>query len=76
MSKERFELAKKADARNERAKSKPLKCKLSEPPKKLDQLELNVNLAKSITKIENSAPLGLPRIMTEVQGTEKSKEEK
>ena len=66
MSKEKFLLAKKSDAKNERAKSKPLRCKLSEQPKKLEALELKVNIMNDMQKIENSAPLGYVRRMTEI----------
>jgi len=60
-------LAKKSDAKNERAKGKLLKCKLSEPPRKSEAPGLNANNMKNKPTHQTSVPLDDVKRITEIK---------
>ena len=67
LSKEKFLLAKKMDAKNERAKGKALRWKHSEPPRRSEPPGLSVNNVKSKHKKVDSVPLESANGMTFVK---------
>lgn len=69
MSREKFALAKKSDARNEKGKGKgnPLRYKLSEPPRRSELPGLNANNIRNLPTKTNSVNLEDVKRITEVR---------
>ena len=67
MSREKFLLAKKSDAKNERAKGKPLRWKHTEQPLRSEHLGLNTDNMMIIPKVFDSAPMQEVKQMTNAE---------